>query len=49
MIVNINYKGLLAPGELDKIGFQTKIKPSVQKVIKTSFGACQWEIPTNGC
>ena len=46
MIVNINYKGLLAPGELDKIGFQTKIKPPVQKVIKTSFGACMLVFPS---
>ena len=46
MIVNINYKGQLAPGELEKMNFQTKIKPPVQKVFKTSFGGCMLVFPS---
>lgn len=46
MIVNINYKGQLAPGELAKIDFQTKIKPPVQKVLKTSFGGSMLVFPS---
>ena len=46
MIVNINYKGQLAPGELEKMNFQTKIKPPVQKVLKTSDGGCMLVFPS---
>ena len=46
MIVNINYKGQLASGELEKIQFQKKIKPPVQKVLKTSFGGCMLVFPS---
>ena len=47
MIVNINYKGQLAPGELEKIDFQKKIKPPVQKVLRTSsFGGCMLIFPS---
>ena len=39
MIVNINYKGLLAPGQVDKINFQRGGTIPKQKVFRTPDGA----------
>ena len=42
IVVNINYKGQLAAGELNKIEpFSEKIKPPVQKVIQTSLSGAR--------
>lgn len=46
MIVNINYKGELAPGELQKMNFQKKVKPPVQQVLKIPFGGSMLVFPS---
>jgi len=46
MIVNINYKGLLASGELDKVHFPKKRSPPVQQRVATTIGSCMLVFPS---
>jgi len=49
IVVNINYKGQLAAGELSKIEpFKEKIKPPVQKVIETSLDGVRMMVFPSG-
>ena len=44
--MNINYKGVLAPGKLDKSKFQKKIMPPAQKILKLPDGGCMLVFPS---